>query len=346
MNKALIVSLLVLSSCGKENENSPMVKGPQNSKNNQETFNSKDQQIALIAASNSAALRPAAVPSSATGSGTTTSTASQSAQVSGQTLAFSSLVEFTNTALSQACNGALAYEAEPNGSANLYLYTAAHCFEKTNPLGFLTTKIGRAGVLFGPSASIPSRYLPPFGIAQRIPTTLQNTKAEVLFENSKRGDVVRIFQRRAPMATLSQSYLPTCQSIGNYKKTRRLMFGAMAADPQGIAMALSEADVDSGSFGSPMSDQLKQIPNHGVMTNFMLENVFTFPGESGGPVWLIDGDRVASQLVQFFCLQGVITREITKPKLKSDGGYELEYNSFFSPIISNSGTSLLTWMPL
>lgn len=70
----------------------------------------------------------------------------------------------------------------------------------------------------------------------------------------------------------------------------------------------------------------------------MLDRVGSVPGESGGPIWLIDGDKTIDKMSAYLCLQGVLSREVIAPELGLDGNFGLKISSYYTPVTKLSDT--------
>lgn len=119
------------------------------------------------------------------------------------------------------CSGVLAYEpnssAEPTGSVDVYLYTALHCFEESDPFGrpkSINKNITDAyryklGVAEGTAPSeigITSRQT----ISYTENIVLRSDDISVMTNSGHRSDVARVWQARVPVSQLKGAILPVC----------------------------------------------------------------------------------------------------------------------------------------
>lgn len=249
--------------------------------------------------------------------------------------AFGSVVSFAVPATQNKCNGAYAYETDPlkPSTVRVFFYTAAHCFEKVNPLGFAAQKLSGSTVGFASAV----RFAPPYGRNNSLNADLSAAGAEVFYEGSTRSDVVRIFQAEMSLAVAQKMYLPSCARVETSNR-KNLAIGATVVDDLGLIQANSKRDVKLSGLGIPVTDQIA-IPNAGIGTAVQLEEVSSIPGESGGPVWLIDGRQKWDEMVEYVCLQGVVSREIISPRIKLGGEFELTIDSYFTPLMPTAGAN-------
>jgi hypothetical protein len=252
-------------------------------------------------------------------------------------LAFGNVVSFNNGSLGHSCTGAFAYEPVSATQANIYFYTAAHCFEKTTPLGFTLIPLSKAGVNISALAGGPKKFLKPFGAANIAPVPVKVGTVESLYEGSIRGDIVRILQGQTTLALAKKSYLPSCASFDS-SASKDLAIGAMAVDSAGIIQANSKRDVRMSGLGVPLTSQFP-IPSSGLGTIVKLDEVSSIPGESGAPVWLMSGKEKWNEMTEYLCLQGVVSREVISAEIQATGAYELEPDSYFTPVMRPTTTT-------
>ncbi|NBO38076.1 hypothetical protein EBU99_05790 [bacterium] len=251
-------------------------------------------------------------------------------------LAFGNMVNFTDPRTQNKCSGAFAFEPDPAApatSAIVYFYTATHCFEKVNPLGFATT-----GVIANQLPLTNARkYAKPYANLPLVAAAVAVSNPEVLYDGPQRTDIIRFKQSVTTIAKARSSYLPTCSSAAGIPLNRELAIGVLATDMTGLVQANSKVGLKYSSSGPQFSTPLT-IANAGIGKTFLLDRVLSVPGESGGPVWLIDGDSKIDRMNTYLCLQGVLSREVTLPEIQTNGAYELKTDSYYTPPLKVSST--------
>jgi hypothetical protein len=144
------------------------------------------------------------------------------------------------------CSGVLAYEpsssAEPAGLVDVYLYTALHCFEESDPFGRpkgiagtisqayrykrAAAQVSGSAVSATASTSASGSKLTYVGsvapelanmdqlqtISVSETTTLVSSGVSVMTNNGHRSDVARVWQMRAPIEEVKKKVLPICAS--------------------------------------------------------------------------------------------------------------------------------------
>lgn len=250
-------------------------------------------------------------------------------------IAFGSFVSYAASSTKNSCAGAFAFEPDALNPriANVYFYTAVHCFESINPLGQTVIKLSRSGISF----AAPKRFSAPFAVGNQLPANISNGVSEVLYSGSKRMDVLRIHQGRIDIALARQQYLPACSASGMNFSPKESATGAMAFDSQGVAQANARAS--TAASGVTMTTiQLGQSQLEAISSVVKLEDIGGLPGESGGPVWFIDGREEIDRMNSYLCLKGVMSRELARPSLNLDGSYSIAFDSFYAPLLVPSDT--------
>ena len=255
-------------------------------------------------------------------------------------LAFGNMVKFTEPGTQNKCSGAFAFEPDPASPATMaivYFYTATHCFEKINPLGFTSISLSQR-VADGLPIPGATKFLKPYVNTSRAAAAVTKSNPEVLHDGPQRTDIVRFKQFGTSLAQAKLSFLPTCANASALPLGRELAIGVLADDAAGIVQANSKVGLKFNSSG-PENSQPLRIANSGIGKTFLLDRVGSVPGESGGPIWLIDGDKNIDKMNAYLCLQGVLSREVIAPEIISTrGGYELKISSYYTPATKLSDT--------
>ncbi len=255
-------------------------------------------------------------------------------------LAFGNMVTFTDPGTQNKCSGAFAFEPDPAAPATkaiVYFYTATHCFEQINPLGFTIISLSRR-VADGLPIPGATKFLKPYVNASRVAAAVTKSNPEVLHDGPQRTDIIRFKQFGTSLAQAKLSFLPTCPNATALPLGPELPIGVLAEDAAGIVQANSKVGLKFNSSGPVYSEPLT-IANSGIGKTYLLNRVGSVPGESGGPIWLIDGDEKIDRMNAYLCLQGVLSREVIAAELiPATGTYELKINSYYSPAMKPSGS--------
>ncbi|MEN9809755.1 MAG: hypothetical protein RLZZ488_1322 [Pseudomonadota bacterium] len=322
------LAVLGLVACGQSNENTTQLATEALNSDNKPLQNEGEEQLGIVTKSASMSGAFKAVLNSAT-----------NLAPAGALQAFGAVSTFTDAVTKNKCSGAFAYEPDPKSPkthVNLYYYTATHCFETVNPLGVTTSPVEKS-VLRQSNLGSGASFTLPFGAANKVAKLVKMTAPEIQYENNVRTDVIRFFQARMPLILAVPLALPTCPSAISIPKGTDLIAGVMAVDSTGIVQANSKERAKLNS-GNVLDAETLSLPNSGIGRLFLLDQVGTIPGESGSPVWLIDGDREITTTKSYLCLQGVVSRELITPEWQPSGSIELKLKSYFSPILPASST--------
>lgn len=253
-------------------------------------------------------------------------------------LAFGNMVRFTDPGTQNNCSGAFAFEPDPASPATMaivYFYTATHCFEKINPLGFTSISLSQR-VADGLPIPGATKFLKPYVNTSRAAAAVTKSNPEVLHDGPQRTDMIRFRQFGTSLAQAKLSFLPTCPNATGLPLGPELPIGVLAEDAAGMVQANSKVGLIFNSSG-PVYPKPLTIANSGIGRTYLLDRVGSVPGESGGPVWLINGAKDIDKMNAYLCLQGVLSREVTAPELiPATGGYELKINSYYSPAMTPS----------
>ncbi|MEY3901400.1 MAG: hypothetical protein RL189_706 [Pseudomonadota bacterium] len=325
------IAVLGMVACGQSNENTTQLATGVRDSGNKPLQNEGEEQLGIVSKSASMA-----------GAFNSLFNALTDSAPAGALQAFGAVSTFTDAITKNKCSGAFAYEPDPKSPTthvNLYFYTATHCFETVNPLGVTVSSVGKS-VLKQTNLGSGANFKLPFSAANKVSKLVKMTTPEIQYENNTRSDVIRFFQGRIPIAQAASVALPTCPSAANIPSGVDLIAGVMAVDSTGIIQANSKERVKLNS-GNVLSAELLNLPNSGIGSLFLLDQVGTIPGESGSPVWLIDGDRDINTTKSYLCLQGVVSREVITPELQLSGNFELNLKTYFTPILPLS--SAVSW---
>lgn len=252
------------------------------------------------------------------------------------------------------CSGVLSWEWEaPN---DVYLYTARHCFEKSDPVRGVQWDFDLAS---NSKPLIDSALIFDTGVGR--PVNLRSDNIEALSLNSQfvpsgfgknrasgaePTDVVRIYQYSKAKSN-AQVFdgdgklvlEKICDSGGLVRSGYRGTFGypdpsRRGASSNGVVKTVSRVAFDS--LRTKLSEWLPgsklQISSH----LFKLANSTTLPGESGSPVfvatkrWTAGDYSVNKTYFVFNCIDGIMTREITRLGQMGESYYN---------VMSFSGTS-------
>lgn len=226
------------------------------------------------------------------------------------------------------CSGVLSWEsAAPN---DVYLYTARHCFEKSDPVRGVQWDFGAAS---NSKPLIDSALIFDNGVGR--PFSLRSDNIEALSLNSQfvpsgfdknssvgaePTDVVRIYQYSSANSN-EQGMEKICDAGGLVRSGYRGTYGypdpsSLGARAGGVVETVSnvEFDVLRTKLSNWLSGSKLQVSSH----LFKLANSTTLPGESGSPVFVankvVSGGtytRIETRY-RFGCVDGVMTREITR----------------------------------
>jgi len=328
MKTLLLIPVFVLVACGHNNEQTTVLNNNTPERAKQANRSESEENFGIVGKT-----------ATMMGSFSTLVNPSTKAVPSGAPLAYGSVSTFTDAVTKNKCAGAFAYEPDPlspTTQAMLFFYTATHCFETVNSLGMTTSAVGKS-VLSQVSLAAGIGFKAPFAALNTQPQIISTGTPAIQHEGKTRTDVIRFLQRRLPLSEAKQIALPTCRSSTTVPLDRGLVAGVLAVDKSGILQAHSK-DWVKLKAGNALDAEPLRIANSGLGTMYLLEALGTIPGESGSPVWLIEGGRDVATSQSFHCLQGVISREVITPTLQANGSYELEINSYFTPILpSGSG---------
>jgi hypothetical protein len=211
------------------------------------------------------------------------------------------------------CSGVLSWEGNKNN--DVYLYTARHCFEKAHPV---------SGVQW--DFDVKSNSKPLIDTASGFDSNLNvkslnlrsdNIEALSLDDNlgggAKATDVVRLFQYSG-----GNNFKQICDTGNVVRSGFRGSFGY--PDPEkyrdniGVVKTVAEVRFDV------LLDKLSRwIPNSKLSLSshlVKLADSITMPGESGSPVFqagkLVKTYNLDPRSYQFDCIDGIMTREITR----------------------------------
>lgn len=237
----------------------------------------------------------------------------------------------------------ISYEPQPQklNQANIYLNTAAHCFEAVNPLGLTELPLRKSNVSVGSSSAPAEAFVRPFQAKSRVKMPITFSRVEVLTDSAgKPTDAIRLLIGTQPTAQAEKRYLPTCDGYNSQAKDKSLH-----------AMGWS-ASSDSLFVAAMRLEGLSSLPAH-VLELFalggekprvlQLTGVSSFPGESGGPVLQVDGREDVDRINGYECVRGIISRELAEPVLElppfgaasTTMAFSLTVNSYFTPIVAS-----------
>lgn len=157
-------------------------------------------------------------------------------------LAFGNMVKFTEPGTQNRCSGAFAFEPDPASPATMaivYFYTATHCFEKINPLGFTSVSLSQR-VADGLPIPGATKFLKPYVNTSRAAAAVTKSNPEVLHDGPQRTDIIRFKQFGTSLAQAKLSFLPTCPNATALPVGRELAIGVLADDAAGIVQANSK----------------------------------------------------------------------------------------------------------
>ncbi|MEY2987322.1 MAG: hypothetical protein RJB13_843 [Pseudomonadota bacterium] len=253
--------------------------------------------------------------------------------------AFGSYTQFVSTTINSRCAGVFSYEpivGSPD-TVNVHFNTAVHCFEKVNPLGMAEIPLSKSNVKVGSSAAPPESFVRPFQASNKVKKSVTFSKAEVLVDRSgKATDAIRLFVSQLPLAEAQKAYLPTCDGFSSQAKEQSLhaMGWSSSSESPFVATVSLEELQGLPQFLLDMFSLAGEAPQ---VTR--LSGVTSFPGESGGPVFQVDGREDVDRINGYECVRGVISREVAEPNLPSSqegGSVNLNINSYFTPITARS----------
>lgn len=332
MKVVVAASLIGVTACGQANENMTGI-APESTRSGQNPKQSEGEaQLGVVAGKATWSGSYAAVLNPVT-----------KAAPAGALQAFGSVTTFVDTVSQNKCAGAFASEPDPlkpTTHVNVYFYTATHCFEKVNSIGATTLPV-RTSVLPANAATQKTigdavTFAPPFASVNKLAKTVHMSSPQIQYEGTIRTDVIRFLQGNFAINSPSAAVLPTCPAAKNVPSNIALAAGVMAFDGTGIVHANGK-DRKSVRAGNIIDAKLMWIADSGLGTLLELDQVGTIPGESGSPVWLIDGDRDVNTTKAYLCLQGVVSREMLVPELQTNGTYEFKLRSYFTPILPVGG---------
>ncbi|MEN9827006.1 MAG: hypothetical protein RI953_2751 [Pseudomonadota bacterium] len=259
--------------------------------------------------------------------------------------AFGSYVRFVSPTTGQQCAGVYSYEPDPTapGKVNVYFNSAVHCFEKVNPLGIATLTLKKSGVVLGSASVLPKSFIKPYGYANSLSKSISFSRVEVLLDKSgKPTDAIRLLVDQQPLASAEKSFLPSCDKYVAVSGDKALHAMGWSDSLNSLFIAGVRA---SGLNGLPtsVSDMLNSV-GQPVPTVFELEGVGSVAGESGGPVFQVQGRAETNRVDGYECVHGVISREVVTPEIKGVGSLSLKFSTFYTPI---TGTAQgFTWKDL
>jgi len=257
--------------------------------------------------------------------------------------AFGSYIQFVSPSTNSKCSGVLSFERDPSSRnmANIHFNTAVHCFEKVNPLGIAEIQLSKNSIQVGSAALPPEAYVRPFQASNKVKKNVSYSKAEVLVDSSgKPTDAMRLLVGQERLSQAQKNYLPTCDGFTSSAKDKALQAMGWAPGSESLTVAsmrleglqmLPQFILDLFSLGG----EAPQV--------YQLTGVSSFPGESGGPIFLVDGREDVDRVNGYECVYGVISREVVEPVLTTPvvgagpaNGFTLNVNSYFTPLTARS----------
>ena len=257
--------------------------------------------------------------------------------------AFGSYAQFVSPTSNSRCAGVFSYEPK-QGSPNevdVHFNSAVHCFEKVNPLGVAEVSLSKGSVKIGTSSAPPEVFVRPFQATNKIKRNINYSKAEVLVDrNGKPTDALRLLVGQLSLAEAQKLYLPTCDGFSSQAKDQALHAMGWSPDSGSLFVAAMRLDGLQG-FPQVVLDMFSLGGETPQVSQ--LSGVSSFPGESGGPVFQVDGREDVDRFNGYECVRGVITREVVEPTLVastmngvSRNSVTLSVNSYFSAITARS----------
>lgn len=270
--------------------------------------------------------------------------------LNGKGVALGQYVRFTRG--QHKCSGVLSWEWEaPN---DVYLYTARHCFEKSDPVRGVQwdfDAVSHSNPLIDSAVKFDSGIGRPVNLrSDNIETLSLNSQfvSSGFGKNRASGaeptDVVRIYQYSSAKSNAQvldgQGKLvmaKICDSGGLVRSGYRGTFGypdpsSLGASSNGVVETIAnvEFDVLRTKLSNWLPGSKLQISSHLVK----LANSTTLPGESGSPVFVAtkswNNGPVQRTFFGFDCIDGIMTREITRLGQLGESYYN---------VMSFSGTS-------
>ena len=233
------------------------------------------------------------------------------------------------------CSGVLSWEWEsPN---DVYLYTARHCFEKSNPITGVqwdfdvksnTKQLIDAASGFDSNMNIKSVQL-------RSDNIEALNLEEKAFGRTRPTDVVRLYQ----YSSKSHNLIKICNSGNIVRAGYRGSFGypdPRLRSPNGVVKSVAEVEYEVllSKLSKWLPKSRLDLSSHLVK----LANSTTMPGESGSPVFVATENKIVfnnldPKMFSFNCIDGIMSREITRIGMPS----ETYYN------VMSFGTTSRTW---
>lgn len=180
------------------------------------------------------------------------------------------------------CSGVLAYEptsenVPSSGHVDVYLYTALHCFEETDPFGnpksadtnissayrYKTATATSSGVNAATATATSNPVLSNLAAAaQQFSNSIMVTAADntalladkrvvhVLSNNGIKSDIARVWQLRAPVSEVNKKILPVCASKpGEGSRIQTFGFGTDVDYKLNYSNSVTSSSGSSLSFG-------------------------------------------------------------------------------------------------
>lgn len=236
------------------------------------------------------------------------------------------------------CSGVLSYEWEsPN---DIYLYTARHCFEKSDPVRGAQWDfdvVSNSKPLIDSASTFDNGVKRAFSVrsdniealslnSQYIPSGFGKNRSQ----NAEQTDVVRIYQYSTPNYG---KFEKICDSGSLVRAGFRGTLGYpdpsdKTSSPDGLVATVSQVEYDV-----LLTRLLKWLPGSNLQISshlVKLSNSITLPGESGSPIFVATLADVRTNKYYFGCVDGLMTREITRLGQLGESYYN---------VMSFSGTS-------
>lgn len=240
-------------------------------------------------------------------------------------------VRFTRNG--QKCSGVLSGEYRHRDvmdtgpvKYDVYLYTARHCFEKANPISGATWDFdvkSHNSPLIGSSQALGFNGVNPVTLPihsdyiERLELPVAGSGWWLDSYKATYRDVVRLYQYSESRGQM----LGLCNN--EVRSGKRVTLGypnPKLKTPNGVVVTISETiDPNLVSLSAGLNGvSLQSKMNQWLGTNKVsidpdivkLADTTTLPGESGSPVF--DGKVTTTRALGLTCIDGILTREITK----------------------------------